>query len=183
AGGMFNVQDIPDWVSGTSYSVGDWAVYDNVAWECTTANADSTFNSANWSDSYFPDTVAEIIGGGSGSSSRKNIRQLDWNGNERLKGDVFIRCRDDSTGGTPLHPIDGDMQIYVPPVHADTVYTNYGLGKIAFIEFSATNPKMFKSDITITYDSTNNRTYYSFLQRAEQSGYLNYAYQYQGVVS
>jgi len=183
AGGMFNVQDIPDWVSGTSYSVGDWAVYDNVAWKCTTANADSTFNSAKWSDSNFPDTVAEIIGGGSSSSSRKNIRQLDWNGNERLKGDIYVRCGNDSTGGTPLHPIDGDVNYYISPVQTDTVYTGYGLGKIAFVEFSFTNRKIFGSNITVTYDSSTNRTYYSFLQKARQAGYLHFAYQYQGDVS
>ena len=180
--GEYNVQEVPNWVSGTSYAVNDYVIYDNTIYRCTTANSDTTFTSSKWTSSAGYDGAAEIVGGGS-SGTRKNIRKLDWNGNEYLKNDIYVRCGNDSTGGTPLHPIDGDMQIYVPPVHADTVYTNYGLGKIAFIEFSATNPKMFKSDITITYDSTNNRTYYSFLQRAEQSGYLNYAYQYQGVVS
>ena len=180
--GKYNVQEVPNWISGTSYAVNDYVIYDNTVHRCITANSDTTFTSSKWIEGASYDGAAEIVGGGS-SNTRKNIRKLDWNGNEYLKNDIYVRCGNDSTGGTPLHPIDGDMQIYVPPVHADTVYTNYGLGKIAFIEFSATNPKMFKSDITITYDSTNNRTYYSFLQRAEQSGYLNYAYQYQGVVS
>jgi len=42
---------------------------------------------------------AEIIGNGTGSDAKSNARTLDWSGNERLMGDVFIGCNDDSTGG------------------------------------------------------------------------------------
>ena len=42
---------------------------------------------------------AEIIGNGTGSDAKSNARTLDWDGNERLKGDVYIGCNADSTGG------------------------------------------------------------------------------------
>jgi len=43
----------------------------------------------------------EIVGNGS-SSTHSNARTLDWNGNERLKGDVYVGCNADSTGGSKL---------------------------------------------------------------------------------
>jgi len=47
----------------------------------------------------------EIVGKGSASSAKKNARTLDWNGNERLSGDVYVGCNDDSSGGTKLAKI------------------------------------------------------------------------------
>lgn len=44
----------------------------------------------------------EIIGNGTSSSSLSNARTLDWSGNERLNGDLYINCNDDSTGGTKV---------------------------------------------------------------------------------
>ena len=44
----------------------------------------------------------EIIGNGTSNSARSNARALDWNGNERLNGDVYVGCNADSTGGTKL---------------------------------------------------------------------------------
>lgn len=44
----------------------------------------------------------EIVGKGSASSAKKNARTLDWNGNERLSGDVYVGCNDDSSGGYKL---------------------------------------------------------------------------------
>ena len=35
-----------------------------------------------------------------------NARVLDWNGNERLKGDIYIHCNADSSGGVKLAPIE-----------------------------------------------------------------------------
>lgn len=47
-------------------------------------------------------TYAEIIGNGTDTSNRSNARALDWSGNERLMGDVYVGCNADSTGGTKL---------------------------------------------------------------------------------
>lgn len=45
---------------------------------------------------------ADIIGYGSGENTRKNIEATTWTGDKRLKGDIYINCNDDSTGGTSL---------------------------------------------------------------------------------
>lgn len=47
-------------------------------------------------------TYAEIIGNGADANNRSNARALDWSGNERLMGDVYVGCNADSTGGTKL---------------------------------------------------------------------------------
>lgn len=45
----------------------------------------------------------EIVGNGTGEGvSRSNARTLDWDGNERLKGDLYINCNADSTGGSSV---------------------------------------------------------------------------------
>ena len=43
--------------------------------------------------------LVEIVGNGTNTSLRSNARTLDWNGNEKLAGDVFVR------GGTRLSPL------------------------------------------------------------------------------
>ena len=45
---------------------------------------------------------ADIIGNGTSSSDRKNIEATTWTGDKRLKGDVYVHCNDDSTGGSKL---------------------------------------------------------------------------------
>lgn len=45
---------------------------------------------------------AEIVGNGSNNNSRSNARALDWSGNERLKGNVYVECENDSSGGKLL---------------------------------------------------------------------------------
>jgi len=45
---------------------------------------------------------ADIIGYGSDENNRKNIEATTWTGDKRLKGDIYINCNDDSTGGTSL---------------------------------------------------------------------------------
>ena len=43
----------------------------------------------------------EIVGNGT-ISDKSNARALDWDGNEYLKGDVYVGCGADSTNGTKL---------------------------------------------------------------------------------
>lgn len=113
AGGKNNVPDDysrwDEWVANTSYSVGDKVkrtVTENnettvTGYICKTANNDSTFTSSKWTlDLYM--NYAEIIGNGSTLSATSNARALDWSGNEYLKGNVYVGCNYDSTGGTML---------------------------------------------------------------------------------
>lgn len=46
-------------------------------------------------------TYADIVGGGT-SSARKNIEATTWTGDKRMKGDVYVGCNDDSTGGNKV---------------------------------------------------------------------------------
>ena len=109
AGGRFNVEDSydswPEWAANTSYVVGDkvkiTTTIDNETtvkgYTCKIDNSDSEFTSANW-DSTSAMNFAEIIGNGK-STSRSNARALDWDGNEYLAGDVYVRANPNSTGG------------------------------------------------------------------------------------
>lgn len=45
---------------------------------------------------------AEIVGNGTSEQARSNARTLDWQGNERLMGDLYIHCNLDGTGGTKV---------------------------------------------------------------------------------
>lgn len=44
----------------------------------------------------------EIIGNGTGEAARANARTLDWQGNERLMGDLYVHCDADSTNGVKV---------------------------------------------------------------------------------
>lgn len=107
--GEYNIEDPelnwPVWTANTFYEVGDKVnrvqnSYNNY-YICTTANNDATFNQQNWkaiSRRHF----IEIAGNGEGSNTRSNARTLDWEGNERLKGNLYINCNADSTGGNKV---------------------------------------------------------------------------------
>lgn len=47
-------------------------------------------------------TYVEMVGTGLNNGARRNARTLDWDGNERLKGDLYIGCNTDSTGGSKV---------------------------------------------------------------------------------
>ena len=44
----------------------------------------------------------EIVGNGTGSNATSNARSLDWSGNEYLKGDLYVGCGVDSSGGSKV---------------------------------------------------------------------------------
>ena len=44
----------------------------------------------------------EIVGNGTSESTRSNARTLDWNGNERLKGTLYVNANANGTGGTQV---------------------------------------------------------------------------------
>jgi len=119
-GGKYNVEDSYafwlEWEPG-EYVVGDkckvTTIIDNettvTGYVCKTANNDATFDASHWTvDTYM--NYAEIIGNGTANNARSNARALDWDGNEHLMGDLYVRCNADSSGGTKLARI-GDIQI------------------------------------------------------------------------
>ena len=123
-GGKFNVLDTyeswAEWVSNTEYQVGDKVkitTIDNnnttvTGYQCKTSNSDSTFTASKWSK-YPYINYAEIIGNGTADNARSNARTLDWDGNERLKGDLYVGANTDGTGGTKVATVS---QIPTVPV-------------------------------------------------------------------
>ena len=109
--GMYNCVDdtiyktYEEWVPGKKYVYGDLVkrTSGNVAkgYMCTYGNSSTTFNPSDWS-SNVPSLYLEILGNGTADNARSNARATDWDGNEYLKGDVFVGCNADSTGGSKL---------------------------------------------------------------------------------
>ena len=48
------------------------------------------------------DTFIDVVGGGSDADHRANASALTPAGNLRIKGDIFVKCNSDSSGGTNL---------------------------------------------------------------------------------
>lgn len=127
-GGKYNVADNytswPDWEPGT-YAVGAKVrrLEDNVyvGYICLFANSDQSWNSAHWSKDYDYNYV-EIIGNGSSDGNRSNARALDWDGNERLKGDLYVHCNSSSSGGVKIEPVT-----YMTLADAQAIINNYGV--------------------------------------------------------
>ena len=129
-GGAYNVEDSyenwSEWVSGTSYEVGDKVkrttithnndtgedeVTDVNGYICKTANSDTSFTSSKWTAWSHRMNFIEMIGNGSGESSRSNARLLDWWGNEYLKGDLYVNCDDNGNNGKK---VAYEKDVYVP---------------------------------------------------------------------
>ena len=114
----------PTWVANTSYSVGNTikkyiTVQTDLGngnytvsttthfYECIEANSDSEFDVTKWKErAYGSGKYLEIVGNEvwsiSGQTTGSNARALDWDGNEYLAGDIYVRCNNDSTGGYKL---------------------------------------------------------------------------------
>jgi len=113
-GGKNNIGDSyddinwPEWVSGNEYHTGDKCkrtITENevttvTGYICLADNTDTEWDRTHWEDQVGEMNFAEIIGNGRSSQSRSNARVLDWSGNERLKGNLYVHCNADSTGGT-----------------------------------------------------------------------------------
>ena len=108
--GRYNANDTylnwPIWTVSHSYVVGDKVqrVEDNVRYGyiCKTNHTSSSeFDPSYWD----LDTLmnyAEIVGNGTNTNNKSNARAVDWNGNEYLKGDLYVGCNADSTSGTKV---------------------------------------------------------------------------------
>lgn len=126
--GEYNVPDAEEWVSGKLYHVNDIIVrYVRASGIITSilyfkCNTEHTSSSNQASDSAYWDNIdaynlkyAEIVGNGYAeiddqtfilTEHRSNARALDWDGNEYLAGDLFVRCNNDSTGGAKVATTD-----------------------------------------------------------------------------
>lgn len=104
--GLYSVSDTsayPAWTANTSYAVGDHVTTaDGQGYICATANSDATFTSSKWTSELFNSNKAFIIGNGTADNARSNAMAIDWAGNQYLKGDIYINCNADSSGGTRL---------------------------------------------------------------------------------
>lgn len=71
---------------------------------------------------------ADIVGNGTDTMNKSNAYALDWKGNLRLKGNVYVSCNADSTGGTKLSlDVDSIMnaikdQLYAKVYPVGSVY-------------------------------------------------------------
>lgn len=110
--GRYNVYttgDFSEWVAGTDYKRGDVVKYSNNIYVCKTANSDTTWNGNNWIRNNNLTKYVEIVGNGenfNGATWRSNARALDWNGNEYLRGDLYIGCDYKSENGIKVATIN-----------------------------------------------------------------------------
>jgi len=114
--GRYNVLDTaPAWVPGTEYNVGNLvsrnesyvdsggtACSYTIIYKCKIPNSDTTFASSKWEEY---GQYLFVVGNGTADNARSNAAVIDWDGNERLKGNVYVGCNADSTGGTRLATI------------------------------------------------------------------------------
>ena len=108
--GTYNVSDSydnwPEYTPGTLYEVGAKIKRTEnqvvVGYICNTEHtATQTFNSSKWDARYKKMNYVEIVGNGT-ISARSNARALDWNGNEYLKGDIYVNCDTSSANGNKV---------------------------------------------------------------------------------
>ena len=107
--GKYNVIDSysswPLWQANTEYQVGDKVKLSGKGYVCRLANNRATFSGNDWTNLNNQMNYIEIVGNGTSENARANARTLDWDGNERLNGDLYVRCNADSTGGTKVIPL------------------------------------------------------------------------------
>ena len=115
--GQYNALDsAPSWVSGTVYYPGDLVLRNatftdssgtertrSVIYRCKTMNNDSTFTSSKWGEY---GTCLFVVGNGTADNMRSNAVAVDWNGNQYLKGDAYVNCNSNSTGGMKLATVN-----------------------------------------------------------------------------
>lgn len=157
--GYANVYDdfsnLPEWTAGTSYAVGDQVKLTKtignrsyiLGYSCYTANSDQTFTQYKWSQ-MSPRSYIEIVGNGTDESHRSNARAIDWDGNEKLNGYLYVGCNADSTGGIR---IPHDIQI-----NGTSIVSN-GIANIPIASDSAFGVvKIADQTYGIAINSTNN---------------------------
>lgn len=110
--GKYNrIYGVTNWEKNKSYTVGKIVKRtpnsDSAVYRCITAHTSgTTFDSSKW-ENITDQCYLELVGNGTGqlSSVRSNARALDRGGNEYLKGDLYVGCNADSSGGTKVAKI------------------------------------------------------------------------------
>lgn len=107
----------------TASGANSFALGINTIAKCQSQIACGQYNIADpdYSASGVKGRYIEIVGNGTGTSARKNARVLSWTGDERLKGDLYVGCNDDSTGGTKVAKITDIPAIPVTDVQVNGV--------------------------------------------------------------
>ena len=67
-----------------------------------------------------PSVYAEIIGNGTAENARSNARTLDWDGNERIAGDLYVHANPNGTGGIRAATIDEISMLIAPTAVSGT---------------------------------------------------------------
>lgn len=107
ASGQYNKPDtdcVETFVPGKQYHVGDRVSYSpqsgkTFVYECFRDTSAEYLDALSWEIS---GKFLDVVGNGTGNNARSNARALDWDGNEYLKGDVYVACNNDSSGGSKL---------------------------------------------------------------------------------
>ena len=164
--GEYNLESVyPEWAANTHYDPGDvvkiegtpgtmdppWKFY-----ECITENTDSTFDSTKWDYLGFitkDSMYVEIVGNGASNNTRSNARTLDWEGNERIAGDLYVCCNADSSGGKKVATeVDVVNVSGSTPSITGVDNTRYICGEVGTI--SITPPQTGIIDVIFTSGST-----------------------------
>lgn len=107
--GKYNAYDLvanwDEWVSETSYAVGDKVkVTDGstvTGYICIEANSDVDFDDTKWEEAD-TDIYALVIGNGTSDNARSNALVIAWDGTARYGGDIYVGCNSNSSGGNKL---------------------------------------------------------------------------------
>ena len=116
--GQYNsTKEIPEWETETHYYSGNCVKQTITNGEtqgvlyylCVEENIGDTLDQPSWNPIGLEDATRaccflETVGNGTTFNNRSNARALDWNGNEYIKGDLYVGCNADSTGGTKIMP-------------------------------------------------------------------------------
>lgn len=166
--GTYNIDDsyenLPEWESGVSYSVGDKVKItttndDNTTtvtgYKCKTANSDIEFTQNNWTKN--PKlNYSEIIGNGANANSRSNAYALDWDGNGHYMGDVYVHANADSTGGTKLATIEDIPEAPVQDVQVNgTSVVQDGVANVPIAGASTPGVAVVNGNYGITIGTAN----------------------------
>lgn len=90
-------------------------------------------------------TYVEIVGNGASTNSKSNARALDWNGNEHLMGDLYIRSENDSTGGKKV----AAENMIAAAEAGSTAAKNYPAGSLLIV-----GSKLYKATAAISAGDT-----------------------------
>lgn len=109
--GKYNVPDNytnwEEWEANKQYYVGDkvkvTANYVTNGWVAKNDSNKPVFSETlDWIDLNGQAKYIEIVGNGETNLAQSNARALDWDGNEYLKGDLYVGCDSDSTNGNKV---------------------------------------------------------------------------------